>query len=111
MSCHEHVVCSSSSWLQRLRVSLAARRMLLAAVAAHSHAARCCGGSFGCCGALLWRALQKSLDAMMLAVDEAKTVGQRALKLQARVLGNMCERCCERIGFAISRLDAGACAR
>ena len=30
---------------------------------------------------------KKSLDAMMTAVDEAKTVGQRALRLQARALG------------------------
>jgi oligoendopeptidase F len=33
------------------------------------------------------RMTKKSLDAMMTAVDEAKTVGQRALRLQARALG------------------------
>jgi oligoendopeptidase F len=33
------------------------------------------------------RMSKKSLDAMMQAVDEGRAVGQRALKLQARVLG------------------------
>ena len=33
------------------------------------------------------RMTKKSLDAMMQAVDEGKAVGQRALRLQARVLG------------------------